>query len=1205
MAPSSSSRLLRLLAYSQVAHVSLSSYRELKLRITVISILNTDTSWDGGSWKPTTRKTSLPPTRVPSAIWKLTDGWYLQHYEYLTLAACPAKMAPDRYYAASVDATTVEPVVSDSIATSRSQVRRSLSIFSRKGGETTEPSLPFIAQEAMRQPKPMNERQKGWVGRRMSVRSISPKTPKSAAAPRTPKGTILNAVPRAKTITMTPLEEEIATSPNDEILSAISDHAPTLTALTASQPSTPIQKDMIKSKSATARTHRSSSRKRRESASRIGVWVNGVVHWDEDVLDAEQQEEQIEETGFTCVRPTSGAPPSHVHRLVRKPHLSVTIPLDEPLVNDQTVSTILQPQPRRVIKSVAPASIVSKFARTTPAIVLNEAETVSPLEAGRTPEMVPQARRNVPIPPHRGHMPRHSRSSTSSSCANTDDASYYSRRSSATSVEALGLSCTPEQLEKELPPLPPPTPERSLTRPAVKKHRASKSRRLDMDTDLLPANPSIKHSRSMSELDRCDRDFMQTAPDACNGSLCAVHHRDMNSASPTLSQAEEELHDELSRSTPERDEPAEVESRVDSAMQSQTGSLKRINSVREVVQPPVRAPTIPKRSRKRDWKGPRQARNITTLPSPQLPVRRRSETEVKLPEQSSATTPTLRKSASISLAAFNKSGEFRSASLGVPTTEHLPTDVVPASSGDHSENEVVEHHATEQDVTADSDTVPGPISSGVLSNSAENVLLNILASLRTLDDLFNTAIINKGMYRVYKENEMDLIRTVAFNESAAASEFREWCPPERNIHGTDSSKASSQLEHSPLTYMRCHRRDLGVIESLKSLILQRCQTFIRRETTFALSTPSHPNAGRFNDAFWRIWTFCQIFGCQKGREDDITGQIDWLKGGLLANNQGCVATVNTNLDFDMGSVLLNAPDHFAQANAGGLYATQLYDMTEIWTCLMVLLHGYSGRIEQARLFGVFADCDVVEGDVEKENLVLEEWLAYLMTLGPAVVLEMAEWADQPYPAGFELAKENGWTTWTAPIYTGSRSNFLKEPVAKTYEEQIAFAKLRMQDPVEMEKKERSRQRVASLAAEIRLRRQSSEYKRLPLIDMNSERPMSMYSRKSGALYHSPSHSRRSSAATSKHLPPIPPAPISPNAASLWASPRRISPIIEEHGLGLRGLRGIAENTSDTAVARIVELGFTEGQAKNALRMTDMGDGIRLDRAVELLIRRAT
>ncbi|EME50096.1 hypothetical protein DOTSEDRAFT_68835 [Dothistroma septosporum NZE10] len=1108
-------------------------------------------------------------------------------------------MAPDRYYAAFVDATTEDSVISCPTARSPSQVRRSFSIFSRKGSEAPEPSPLLIAQEVMWQPKLMSERQKSWVSRRMSVRSTSPKTPKSAATSKTPNGTILNAVPQAKTISMTPLEEEMATSPNDEVLSAIGDHASTLTALTVFQPSSQIQQDVPKSKSSTSSSYRSTSRKRRENASRIGTWVNGVVHWDEGVLDTKHQEEGIEETGFTCVRPASYRHQQD-HRLVRKPNLSVMIPPGEAAVNDPTVSTISRLHPRRPMKSMAPASIVSKFARPTPAIVLNEADTFSPVESGQTPEMVLQEQPGVPIYPHRGHVPnKHSRSSTSSSSANTDDASYCSRRSSATSVEALGLSCTSEQLEKELPPLPPPRPSPSVMRPAIKKNRASKSLKLNTNTSLSQASP-IKHSRSVTELDRCDRDFIRTAPNVCGGNLCVVHHRDIHCASPTLSQAEAELHNELSRSTPERDEGSEVESRFDSAIQSQAGSLKRTGSVREVMQPPVRAPTIPKRSRKRDWKDPRQTRKIATLPSPPLPMRRRSETEAKLPEEQSATTPTLRKSASTSLSVFGKSADPSKLSLKEPTSHKSVSYAapVPPPNDDTAKEAVEQQDATEEDANAEYDSVATPISE-VPSNSAENVLLNILASLSSLDDLFDTAIINKGMYRVYKENEMDLIRTVAHNESAAAWEFREWCPPERNIHGTDSSKASSQLEHTPLSYMRCHRRDLGVIESLKGLILQRCQTFIRRETIFALSTPSHPNAGRFNDAFWRIGSFCQIFGSQKGREDDITGQIDWLKGGLLANNQGCVATVNTNLDFDMGSVLLNPPDHFARSNAGGLYATQLYDMTELWTCMMVLLHGYSGRVEQARLFGIFADCtDLVEGDIEKENLVLEEWLAYLMTLGPAVVLEMAAWADQPYPAGFELAKENGWTTWTPPIYTGSRVNFLKEPVAKTYEEQVAFAKLRMQDPIAMEQKERSRQRVASLAAEIRLRRQSSEYKRLPLIDMNSERPMSMYSRRS--VHVAANHSRHSS--SSKHLPPIPPAPISQNAASLWASPvRKISPIVEQQ----MSLRGIAANTSEAAVARIVELGFTEGQAKNALRMTDMGDGIRLDRAVELLIRRVT
>ena len=44
------------------------------------------------------------------------------------------------------------------------------------------------------------------------------------------------------------------------------------------------------------------------------------------------------------------------------------------------------------------------------------------------------------------------------------------------------------------------------------------------------------------------------------------------------------------------------------------------------------------------------------------------------------------------------------------------------------------------------------------------------------------------------------------------------------------------------------------------------------------------------------------------------------------------------------------------------------------------------------------------------------------------------------------------------------------------------------------------------------------------------------------------------------------------------------------------------NSADRAVFRIVEMGFSPEQAKTALRITDMGDGLRVDRAVEFLLR---
>jgi hypothetical protein len=46
-----------------------------------------------------------------------------------------------------------------------------------------------------------------------------------------------------------------------------------------------------------------------------------------------------------------------------------------------------------------------------------------------------------------------------------------------------------------------------------------------------------------------------------------------------------------------------------------------------------------------------------------------------------------------------------------------------------------------------------------------------------------------------------------------------------------------------------------------------------------------------------------------------------------------------------------------------------------------------------------------------------------------------------------------------------------------------------------------------------------------------------------------------------------------------------------------------ENTAQKAIYRIVEMGFTPEQAREALRMTDLGDGLRVDRAVELLLSR--
>ncbi|KAF2083302.1 hypothetical protein K490DRAFT_52033, partial [Saccharata proteae CBS 121410] len=277
------------------------------------------------------------------------------------------------------------------------------------------------------------------------------------------------------------------------------------------------------------------------------------------------------------------------------------------------------------------------------------------------------------------------------------------------------------------------------------------------------------------------------------------------------------------------------------------------------------------------------------------------------------------------------------------------------------------------------------------SSAAEQVIRRILESFESLDDLFAIALVNKGFFRVFKRYELDIIRTVMRNMSPPA-----W-------------------------------------DQLKTLVLQRCHSFLRPETVSALAGGNPKFTSRVDDAFWRIWTFCKIFGCGKGREDDIVGQMDWLRGGPLVHQGGCRATIMSSDSVDQSSALMNASDHFARGNPGGLTAEQLYDVTELWNCMAVLLGNLDGRIEQARTHGVYDNTDVGGGDIDGEDMMLQEWVYYVTTLGLSAVVRLATASQQPDPSAFVIAAEHGWMDWTPPQPDGSRSTFLKESVARIYE----------------------------------------------------------------------------------------------------------------------------------------------------------------------------
>src|SRR5260370_13530471 len=100
--------------------------------------------------------------------------------------------------------------------------------------------------------------------------------------------------------------------------------------------------------------------------------------------------------------------------------------------------------------------------------------------------------------------------------------------------------------------------------------------------------------------------------------------------------------------------------------------------------------------------------------------------------------------------------------------------------------------------------------------------------------------------------------------------------------------------------------------------------------------------------------------------------MDWLKGGALINQKACRSTILTTDSFDISGIFASATDCFAKGNGNGLSAEQLYDMTELWTCLGVLLQGFEGRTEQARQYGVYEHTDVRGGDIDGEEVVLGE-----------------------------------------------------------------------------------------------------------------------------------------------------------------------------------------------------------------------------------------
>lgn len=256
-------------------------------------------------------------------------------------------------------------------------------------------------------------------------------------------------------------------------------------------------------------------------------------------------------------------------------------------------------------------------------------------------------------------------------------------------------------------------------------------------------------------------------------------------------------------------------------------------------------------------------------------------------------------------------------------------------------------------------------------NTPDEVILALMRNVDTFDELFNLAIVNKQFFRVFKANELPLMKEALFKMSPPAWELREMSPPwGAEMHGLRDPDAPVP-EYTPTLYLRHHARDIFTLVKLKSLILVRCGSFLRPETVRGLAGVDEVRAGEIDEAFWRIWTFCRIFGSGKNRENDIHGQMDWLNGGYLAEQQRNGATVLlAEPFFSMNNVLFDPPAGFGRGNGSGLSPQQLYDMTEIWNCFGVLLQAVHAKCDEARKAGIFDNIDIPEGDLAKEEAML-------------------------------------------------------------------------------------------------------------------------------------------------------------------------------------------------------------------------------------------
>ena len=281
----------------------------------------------------------------------------------------------------------------------------------------------------------------------------------------------------------------------------------------------------------------------------------------------------------------------------------------------------------------------------------------------------------------------------------------------------------------------------------------------------------------------------------------------------------------------------------------------------------------------------------------------------------------------------------------------------------------------------------------ITAATAERVIYRIMCSVHTADDLQATAMVSKGFYRTFQRSESKLVSHLIFKSSRAAWELR---------------RSTLALTGSNDFLLKDYRRDCRTLDALKALIVAHCSAKCKRSTLVGLLGHDDVRRVQIDNALWRIWTFCTLFGNTVGQSGPAQTEIDWLQGSRATSNKQLGAG-------------------FAIGNGKGLTAQELEDMSEMWQYLQVLVSGFHGREQEAKAHGVLDNWHLRESTTDSQHLA--EWTSYLLALGPQTVLTLSG-------CSFEQAKLLGLTNWPLPPTGQSRSSFLTAAIARVYQERI-------------------------------------------------------------------------------------------------------------------------------------------------------------------------